>query len=207
MTALHTLHYSGDQFLFKVGGIEFGGVVSCDAIRVDGEPILSARLEDGHFLLSLKVYDSSDDLILLIKDNELLLNARLWDIEVVGSRITLREGQGAVLFDVLFQPPSSLIVMRGRFLRKGAELLVARKYCVLLNNCLRLNMAIKNCSVGIDLGNGLPPSKGVCAVHIDGFPRYGWDREGAIRWVRSQVASLPQVTTAVDDLLNAGSLS
>ena len=39
VTAPHTLHYSGTDFSLKVGGIVFGGTVSCEAIRMDGESL------------------------------------------------------------------------------------------------------------------------------------------------------------------------
>lgn len=207
VTAPHTLYYSGKEFSLKVGGLEFSGTVSCEAIRVDGESLIGVKLEDGHFLLSLTVYDFNNNIILLIDDNELVLNSRLWDIEVVGSRITVRESKGIILFDVVFRPPSSVVVMRGHFLRNGVELLVAPRWCVLLNNrFLFSDVRTRNLLIGLDLGDSPQPRKGPAGFHIAGFPRKDWDRQAAIKWARDKAAASLHATATIDELFSSESL-
>jgi hypothetical protein len=112
VTAPHTLYYSGREFTLAIGIYKFQGGdrgqgAAGEAIRIDGESLFGVRLEDGHFLLNLSVYDSKGDLALLVADNELIMNARSWDVEVVGARITVREGERNILFDIVFRPPAS----------------------------------------------------------------------------------------------------
>lgn len=202
VTAPYTLHYGGGVFSLKVGGFDFDGTSSCEAIRIDGETLLKVRLEDDHFLLSLTVYDSNDHLVLLIDDNELILNAHLWDIEVVGSRVIVREGQGIILFDVLFRPPSSVVIMRGRFLYNQIELLVAPGWCAVLNNRILLTgITVSDFSIGLDLGDNPLSSGEPAAFHLGGIPRRDWDRNASIRWARDEAATSLKVMTAIDELL------
>jgi hypothetical protein len=207
VTAPHTLHYSGMEFTLKVGGFEISGTSSCEAIRVDGESLIGVRLEDGHFLLSMTIYDVGGDIVLLIDDNELVLNTHMWDIEVEGSRVTIREGKGIILFDIVFRPPSTVVIMRGRFLRNGVELLVAPKWSALLNTRrLFSDIGLKHLSVGLDLGDAQEPINGPGGIHIGGIPRTDWDRTSAVRWARGAAANLPNAAAAVDELLSSESL-
>jgi trigger factor len=207
VTAPYTLHYSGREFSLVIGSYVFEGTdrgsgAAGQAIRIDGESLFGVRLEDGHFLLNLSVYDSDDNLVLRIVDNELVLNVCSWDIEVVGARITIRQGRGNILFDIVFRPPSSVAVLRGRFLYHGVELFVAPKWCALLNNRLVFSgLGIRNCLVGLNIGDD--PDSVPSGIRIDGIQRGDWDREDAIRWVRAAAAAKsPQVKEAVDELLD-----
>lgn len=211
VTAPHTLHYSGREFSLVIGtyifqGTDRGAGAAGQAIRIDGEPLFGVRLEDGHFLLNISVYDSSGNLILLIIDNELVLNVCSWDIEVVGARITIREGKGNILFDIIFRPPSTVVVLRGRFLYNGVELFVARKWCALLNNrYIFSDFGVRNFPVGLNIGND--PDSIPSAVRIEGVPREGWDRQAAIRWARTAAeAKSLQVKATVDELLDTKDL-
>lgn len=207
VTAPHTLHYSGREFSLVIGSYVFDGTdrgsgAAGQAIRIDGESLFGVRLEDGHFLLNLSVHDSNDNLVLLIDDNELVLNVCSWDIEVVGTRITIREDKGSILFDIVFRPPSTVAVLRGRFLYNGVELFVAPKWCALLNNRFVLKgFGIRNFPVGLNIGDD--PDSIPSAIRIDGIRRDDWDRKDAIRWVRAAAAAQsPQVKSTVDELLD-----
>ena len=207
VTAPHTLHYTGSEFSLIMGTYTFKGSTrnssaTFQAIRVDGEPLFGVRAEDGHFLLDLSVYNTSQDLVLLIVDNELILNSGSWDIEIVGSRITIREGLRNILFDIVFRPPSTVVIMRGRFLYNGVELLVAPKWCSLLNNqAMFSGLEVTNCSVGLNLGDD--PNPVSSAVRFSGIRRVDWNRNAAMRWARASASALsPQAKATVDELLN-----
>ena len=66
VTSPQTLHYSGTRFSLIMGSYNYQGSSQSgaihDAIRIDGEPLFGVRLEDGHFLLNLSVYDSKQNL-------------------------------------------------------------------------------------------------------------------------------------------------
>lgn len=211
VTAPHTLHYSGKEFSLVIGSFRFQGTdrgsgAAGEAIRMDGESLFGVRLEDDHFLLNLSVYDSKEDLVLLIADNELVLNVRSWDIEVAGARITIREGKGSVLFDIAFRPPSTVVVMRGRFQHNGIEVLVTHKWCALLNNRMVFNdIEVNDTPVGLNIGED--PDSISSAFRISEILRHDWDRDAAIHWVRTAAAAKsPQVRATVDELLDTEEL-
>jgi hypothetical protein len=203
VTKPYELFYSGDEFHIemgvKVSGTARGPHTAITVIQVDDEPLLWLVLEDNHYLLNLKVYDSQRRLALYIADNELVLNTQSWDIEIVGTRLTIREAARDILFDVFFKPPSTVIVKRGWFICNGIELLVSRDWFALLNtSSLYRDIAVENANVALYFGDRPPP---YTAIHHDGKPRYGWDRDMAIKNVRSMVAESERTYKILQELL------
>jgi hypothetical protein len=207
VTKPYELYYSGHEFSIAIGtvsfqGIDAGGGTIGEAVRIDGEPLLWVRLEDGHFLLNLNVYNSSGGIALQISDNELVANVHSWDIELVGTRLIIREANRNILFDILFRPPSRVVIKRGKFLRNGIELFITPEWCALLNNMmLYQNVSIVNCHAGLVIGSD--PDAPSAAFRIDGIMREGWDRGAAIRWARETAAASAQVRVVLDELLAA----
>lgn len=205
-TKPYGLYYSGDNYLVRLGSIAFqgssiGNRVAAQAVRIDGEALLWVILEDGHFLLNLRVYNNHDEVILNIDDNELVLNVHSWDIEIVGSRLTIRETLGDILFDIAFSPPSTVSVMRGRFLRNGIELLITSQWVAILNNMtLFQNVTANNCSAGFVIGDDAHPP--ACAFRIEGMPRRDWDRAAAIKRAR-EMAQSPSSSKALNDIVSS----
>jgi hypothetical protein len=201
----YNLHYSGSEFTIKVGTITFSGVdqglgTMGQMIRIDGEPLLSVALEDSHFLLNVSVYNTHDELVLQIVNNELVLNAHSWDIELVGTRLIIRKASRNILFDMIFQPPSTVLVKRGRFLRNGVEVLVTPQWIAVLNNqMLFQNLALTNCYAGLVLGEDPDPPPAV--FNFPGIIRDGWDRDAAIRWARESAAGTKSTEQVINDLL------
>jgi hypothetical protein len=162
-------------------------------------------LEDGHFLLNLHIYDSHNRLVLQITDNELVLNVHSWDIELVGTRLIIREAARDILFDITFRPPSTAIVKRGRFLRNGVELLAVPQWAALLNNrMLFQRVLIRNCSAGLVIGEDAHPPPAV--FRIEGVPREGWDRAAAVRWARETAETSAATAAALNELLSSETL-
>jgi hypothetical protein len=203
VTKPYELYYSGNEFHIQTGfrfsGIAKGPRTVVEAIRVDDEPLLWLVLEDNHYLLNLKVYDSQHRLTLYISNNELVLNTRSWDIEIVGTRLTIREGARDILFDVLFKPPSTVIVKRGRFICNGIEVLITQDWFGVLNtSSVYRDIAVENCNVGIYFGDNPPP---YTAMHHDGQPRDGWDRDAAIKSVRALAAESERSAKIFEELI------
>jgi trigger factor len=172
---------------------------------VDDRPLLWVVNEDNHLLLNLHVYDSRGRLVLQISDNELALNTRSWDIEVVGTRITIREAKGEILFDIRFKPPGTVVVNRGRFLYNGVELLVTPQWCAILNIAFYLmDVGLLNYYAGIVVGDspGSPPT----LLRFVNVPRKDWDRTAAIRLIREQVAASGRSDKVFNELLESKSL-
>lgn len=208
VTAPHTLYYGGSDYSIVIGGWEFRGKSqgsgTRDAIRMDGESLIGVRIEDDHFLLNLNIYNAHDELVLCIVDNELILNTCMWDIEVEGSTITIRERLRVILFEIDFQPPSSVVVRRGRFLRNGIELLVIPEWCALLNIPFVFGKGhTDDHAIGLSIEEGA--LIGPVGIRVNGIRRTGWDRKAAQKLVRTMIAKT-QMEPIVNDLLNAESL-
>jgi hypothetical protein len=204
VTKPYDLRFEGTEYKIVLGntvvsGDDQGYGTICQVIRIDGYPVLGVILGDGHFLLSITLFDECNRIVMQIVNNELVVNLLAWDVEIIGTRLILRSGLGKILLDIRFDLPNTLVIERGRFLRNGVELLVAPKWAAVLNNRMVFQrMQIHNCGSGLVLGEDLAPPGG--AIRISGIPRYGWDRIGAISWARSQVATSPAAEAAVADL-------
>lgn len=85
-----------DFFCFsdEFPAIQFGGVKMSECnipIMVGGESLFEFTLNDGHFSLTGKFYDSKGNLSLEIIDNEWVCSTKIWDLEIIGPRIIIRE--------------------------------------------------------------------------------------------------------------------
>lgn len=195
-SAPYNLWYGGNTYKFDIGNNHFFGTIPATGLevqplRIDGVPVLSARLEDGHYLLSFEILDSTGTLVAKVHDNELVMSATVWDVELIGTSLTIREGHRRVLVDIQFSPPSGVKIRRGRFLRNGVELLVSERWAALLNNCMLL--AGSSCSGGVaGLVVGDDADTMPAAFRIADVPRDGWDRSASLRWVREQEAAAVQ---------------
>lgn len=131
--------YANEFFDFCDGHphLTFGGLkaIGCSIpIEVQGYPLFSieAPEEEGEpFRLSGHFTDANGDVSLVIKDNEWMAGSELWDVEVIGSRITIREGVGRIHLVLRADPPYGLTVEKVdmwlggyRFLANGEDLKV-----------------------------------------------------------------------------------
>lgn len=203
ISARYDLYYYGDTFQIELGAVTIAGEEGkhhggCEAIRVDDQPLLWVKVEDKHLFLNLLVHDSGGKLALQISDNELVLNAKSWDIEVVGTRVIIREALRNMLFDIQFKPPGRVIVHRGRFLYNGIEILVTPDWCALLNMASVIQIRIINAWAGImvDSPNG-PPS----VLHFLDVRRTNWDRDEAISIIRKHMSAFSRSEKVLVQLL------
>ncbi len=132
----YTLHYEGSDCIVDIGGNVYsfrdeGYGTEFVALALDDDPIISFRLDSGHWLLNLNVYNRNDDLILLIADNELIYSPNSWDIELVGHNFVIHEAKRKIFVDILFEPPNQIKIQRGHFLHKGIEVEITQ-------NCLKI---------------------------------------------------------------------
>lgn len=156
--------YANEFFDFCEGHphLKFGGfkVVDCTIpIEVQGYPLFSIEppeVKGEPFRLSGHFTDANGFVSLVIKDNEWMADARAWDVEVVGGRITIREGIGKVHLVLKADPPFGLIVEKVdmflggyRFMGNGDDLIIHTPDGGVLNlsSCLA-----SGCRVGLSLG-------------------------------------------------------
>jgi len=134
----YDLHFSGRSAEIIVGSNSFtcedsGYGTFMVPISVDGLPLLGFVLGDGHLMLNLVVFDEFNVSVLHIKNNQLFQSTLAWDIQLVGTTLTIREGHRQILLEIEFCPPSKVVIQRGRFLRNGVEILVRPEHILITN--------------------------------------------------------------------------
>lgn len=119
--------YTGSQCLVELGGgNRFHGTLAegeaISVVEMFGEVLLQFQVEDGHLLLTLRVYDKDDVLRLWIEENELAFRTDNYDVEWVKNRIVVRTGPRRIAIEVVLSPPNVLALPRGVLWRHGCFL-------------------------------------------------------------------------------------
>jgi trigger factor len=134
-SAPYNLHYSGDYCEVDIGSNVLTAPMMSDlvAVQVDGEPLVGFRFEDDHYLLNVLLFNEVNEPVLQILDNELIYSAEPWDIELVGTRLTVRAAARKIFIDIVFEPPATVRFLRGRLLLNGIELYIQPTFILLVN--------------------------------------------------------------------------
>jgi trigger factor len=186
----YDLHYAGTECEIVLGGNTFGaqdagyGTILVP-IWVDGIPLLAFILGDGHLLLNLNLFDEFNDLVLQIRNNQLTQSVSPWDIRLVGRNLVIREAARKILVDITFEPPSRIVINRGRFLRNGVEILIRPDRVVLANNgMLFAGQTVQNLPVGLVIGPSHPGASTL--IHAPQVPRYRHDKRLVDAWIAEE---------------------
>ena len=149
-------------------------------VIVDAQPLILFRLEDGHLLLSLYVYDAYNHPVLVIEDNELRFSVtRAWDYELQGRSLIVRMGPRRIFMDVEFRVPNRVVIKRGTFLRNGVWIEVDEHGIWVMNTTAWFgNNGFSGCNAGIVIG--VAPRNLSAVYHNEHVPRYPLT-EGASR--------------------------
>jgi trigger factor len=185
----HLLHYAGQTVrlriadsCFEYNSLPDGAFLA--PLVIDGLPLVAFRIEQGELLLHFIAFNEFNKPIIRIVDNELIYDTTQWDIEWVAQTLTIREGRGRVLLELVFSPPSEIVIQKGRLLCNGIELLVGRNYLFSTNNSIFFGaISTVNCPVGFAIGDPTP-SVGTGIV-MSGISRYNFDRRKARQFLRS----------------------
>lgn len=123
------LFFNGDScklFLcFNCFNVDFKNKINfLNALIVDGIPLISFKHENNQLLLNVNLYDESNNCILTILDNELVYSTLSWDIEFVGSVLTIRDKPGKFIIQIEFKPPNTVFIERGLFYYMGTKILI-----------------------------------------------------------------------------------
>lgn len=183
----YDLHYSGDECEVTIGGNSFStkdagyGTVLLP-ISVDGIPLLAFILGDGHLMLNLNLFDEHNQLVLQIKNNQLIQSVLPWDLQFIGHNLVVRDAERKILVDISFEPPSRIVIQRGRFLRNGVEILVWPDRVVIANNGATFTgMRARNWPGGVLIG---PHDKPISAIiAMPNVPRYQHDKKLVDEWI------------------------
>jgi hypothetical protein len=113
----YEVYYAGEQFTIRIGPGTFIGMgrYLCALLLRDEEVVAFNLTDDGQLLLNVNLRDRSGNLALSIIDNEMVYSIDTWDIEYVGKTLTVRQARGDIMFELLFEPPSSISLTRAKF--------------------------------------------------------------------------------------------
>lgn len=172
------LFYQGDSCEFLIGGNNFimdshgESPTQMIPIMVDGIPLFSFILDDGHLLLDANIFDENNELVFVIRKNQLLYSTELWDIQFVGKTLTIREKMRKILLNIIFDTPNKVIIDKARLLCNGVELLI-KKDQLLVNNQTSIfeRCTFENCQGGIVIGSEPQISMSV-GIRMSGINRY-----------------------------------
>lgn len=184
----YALHFSGAEALVTIGGNRFtcadqGYGTAMVPVSVDGIPLIGLVIADGHLLLNFVAFNEFNEPVLHIKNNQLYYSISPWDIQLVGTRLTVREGHGKILLELRFAPPNEVHVLRGRLLCNGVEVLIRPSHILVTNNsCIVSGCTAVNCYGGLIIGHHSRPMSGFFAM--GSVPRYLGDRSAALEFER-----------------------
>jgi hypothetical protein len=134
----YLLHFSGSQYSIRLAGTTFETNPSSSTgtlvpIIIDDEPIMFFRQEDEHLLLNFSYYDRQNTLRLRVDDNELVYETSVWDVELIGKSLVLRDSLRSVILDIQFNPPSEVVVNRAQINRNGIYLEITQTAITIKN--------------------------------------------------------------------------
>ncbi|WP_198036129.1 hypothetical protein [Salegentibacter sp. T436] len=148
-------------------------------LLIDNTPLIGIILADGHFLLNVILFDEFNNPILRIKNNQLLYSVNPWDIQLVGTKLTIREAQRKILIEINFEPPNKIKIQKGRFLYNGVEILIRPENILVINNGIIVSKCkATNCHGGLIIGDQSENIGGF--MKIGGINRYLGDRKDAL---------------------------
>tara|TARA_R110000737_G_scaffold20948_2_gene39338 strand:+ start:78 stop:863 length:786 start_codon:yes stop_codon:yes gene_type:complete len=159
----YTLHYSGDSAKVIIGNVAFvnkdkGYGTQLIPILVDNIPIIGIILADGHFLLNMLLFDEFNNIILHIKNNQLIYKTDLFDIQFISKTITIREKLRKIFIVIKFETPNTIIISKGKFLINGVEIIIDNDKILVNNSKSSFSNFTIDSQVGISIGNNSIPS-------------------------------------------------
>lgn len=121
-SAKYNLYFSGTNSEIWVGSNSLVSEYLSDdselnAIIVDGLPLIQMKVVDQHLLLNLTFFDEENNVTAQIVENELIYSTSPWDIELIGTTLTIREQRGKILLRIEFNPPNKIVISSGRLIK------------------------------------------------------------------------------------------
>ena len=169
VSPLYTLHFSGSEMSVKIGTDEFFTPITEEQsfvwgapVMVDGIPLIGFVIQDNHILLNVNLFDRENNPLLSIINNQLIYNINAWDIQLVGTKLTIREKERVILLEIDFKPPNKVVITRGSLYCNGVEVKIN-------GDELRINESGFTsgnkfwCNVGIGIGSR-SHNQGTCGL-------------------------------------------
>lgn len=160
------MHYEGMEGELEIGGNHFVSAHLSDgspliAVMVDDTPIVGFSFEDGRLLLMVQLFNEANELLLQIAESELVYSTSPWDVEFVGRRLTVRHDPGDIFVSMILEPPTRVVVDRGRLWRNGVELQISPS-ALQVGGMTMSDCGMTGCDIGVAVGeNGLAATTGI----------------------------------------------
>lgn len=130
-------------------------------IEIHGESIFSVKppeVDGGPYRINAYLADNEGNEILRIVENEWITSTSNWDVEVIGSRITIRKKIGDISLIIRTEPPHNLIIERLEMLHRGIKVegRENKDLTFYTNNGMTLKstgMNLEGCRVGVQFLN------------------------------------------------------
>ncbi|KKF38955.1 HNH endonuclease [Hafnia alvei] len=130
--------------------IHFGGVIFAECnipLMIGDENILKFSMDNGVFSLSGRFYDSHGKLSLEIIDNEWLCSSNIWDMELVGPRIIIRERKRGPKLIINIENENALVIESIDMFVQGKRLKGTKDY-LMLGGIKFVDCSVSNCNIG-----------------------------------------------------------
>lgn len=155
----YDFHFYGNEMIVHIGsgryihnGSDESFISGACPIMIDGMPLVAFKIEDGHVLLYLNIFDRNNNLVLRVIRNQLIYKASPWDIEFVGKKLTLREGHRKILIEIIFNPPNEILISRGILFFHDFKILIDSKGALINDSWSIGNNTHYQNFIGLSLG-------------------------------------------------------
>lgn len=157
-SAAYRLHYAQSECVADLGSNvyvwpELGEGMMTAPVVVDDTPIVLFRMQDGHLLLTVQLFDEDNEMLVQILDNELVYSIDQWDVQFEGLQLTVRAAHREIFVRMRFEPPSRVEIDRGHIWRNGVEMEIwPDKFIVMPGFTLSGNQGV-HCPLGLAIGD------------------------------------------------------
>jgi trigger factor len=167
-SAAYTLHYAESECVAELGSNVYvwpelaEGMMTAPLV-VDDTPIVLFRMQDGHLLLTVQLFDEDNEMLVQILDNELVYSIDHWDVQFEGLQLTVRAAYREIFVRMRFQPPSRVEINRGHLWRNGVEMEIwPDKFIVMPGFQVSGSQGV-HCPLGLAIGDH-PPLGGMFSL-------------------------------------------
>lgn len=97
------------------------------AVLVNSIPLITIGQQDDVVLLSVIIRDIDGNVQVQIDENELTYRTDSWDVEFVGSQLTIRRDRGKIAFQAAFGGQDAIHIRRATLISDGIAILLHEK--------------------------------------------------------------------------------
>lgn len=152
-TAPFQFHFQpGEQAEIRLGGETFTSEGSMAPLVIDNQPVIWFERTGDELLFSMTMLDEFNRLLLLVRQNELVVNSGAFDVEFIGRTLTIRQGMRKLFARIRFEPPHRVVIERARWLWNGVDIEVTPDSFIISDEHIKFSKNWWHCDVGFVIG-------------------------------------------------------